>query len=93
MGRGAPDRDMRPGLRGCGDVYMVEREEEAVAVAEAAMSVSESSVCGPGASRSSWWLCDRTQGFTIVKSSSLAGLTAGLSRRELMLGDLPWAMG
>ena len=31
MGRGATDRDMRPGLRGCGDVYMVEREEEAVA--------------------------------------------------------------
>lgn len=53
MGRGAPDRDMRPGLRGCGDVYMVEREDEAVAVAEAAMSVSESSVGGPGASRSS----------------------------------------
>jgi len=52
-GRGAPDRDMRPGLRGCGDVYMVDREEEAVAVAEAAISVSESSICGPEASRSS----------------------------------------
>jgi hypothetical protein len=54
MGRGAPDRDMRPGLRGCGDVYMLDRDDEAaVAVAEAAMSVSESSMCGPEASRSS----------------------------------------
>ena len=45
MGRGAPERDMRP-LRPwtLGDVYMAEREDEAVALAEAAMSVSESSM-------------------------------------------------
>lgn len=52
MGRGAPERDMRP-LRPwtLGEVYMAEREDEAVALAEAAMSVSESSMWAAGASR------------------------------------------
>jgi hypothetical protein len=44
MGRGTPDRDSLGGFRPwmLGELYMAEREEEAVA--EAAMSVSESSI-------------------------------------------------
>lgn len=41
----------------------------------------------------SCWLCDRTQGFTIVRSSSLAGLAVGLSCRELTVGVLFCAIG
>lgn len=54
MGLGAPERDMRP-LRPwtLGEVYMADREDEAVALAEAAMSVSESSMGAPAASWSS----------------------------------------
>lgn len=48
MGRGAPERDILLGFRGwaAGEENMAAREEEAVA--EAAISVSESSVCALG---------------------------------------------
>lgn len=51
MGRGRPDRDILLGLRvwAAGEVNMAAREEEAVA--EAAMSVSESSICA----LEEWW--------------------------------------
>ena len=54
MGRGAPERDMRA-LRpwSVGEFCIKGRDDEAVALAEAAMSVSESSMCGAVGSRSS----------------------------------------
>jgi hypothetical protein len=45
-------------------------------------------LCRNGMVPGSWWLCDRTNGFTMVNSSSFAGLTAGLPCREPELAVL-----
>lgn len=73
IGRGAPDLDIREGLRPwtVGEVNMTFREEDAVA--EAAMSVSESStrICSPRAVKYSSWSMAGGGDWVLIQASGV----------------------